>query len=205
MGLAARPGAWLRRLRASAQIFRWVQAGMPVPPVPAAKRRLLARFQRQYGLTTFVETGTFKGDTLAAMADLGLNCVSIELSDLYFERARARFAGTPNVTLRHGDAGEELPKVVAALDRPALFWLDGHYSSGQTAHGALASPISAELETVLASPIGGHVALIDDAHDFTGEGGYPPLGDLLSAFDRHPRYQASVHANIIVIEPRPAA
>lgn len=193
--------ARLTEIRGLAQIMRWVWSGMPLPPAPAAKRRIIHAMLRKHGLATFIETGTFKGDTLASVAATGIRAISVELSDAYFDRANQRFAGMRNVELHHGDSGIVLPRIVASLGEPALFWLDGHYSAGETAHGDLASPISAEMESILASPVQGHVVLIDDAHDFIGKEGYPELGRFLTAIDGNGRFRARVHANIIILEP----
>ncbi len=194
----------LRDLRETAQILRWVMKGMPIPPIPAAKRRIIHAALHQHGLRTFVETGTFKGDTLASVAATGIRSISVELSPEYFDRANQRFAGMRNVELHQGDAGDVLPRIVATLTEPALFWLDGHYSAGETAHGALSSPVSAEVRCILGSPVKGHVMLIDDAHEFTGENGYPELGHFLTAVTEGGRYRAFVHANIIMLEPSEA-
>lgn len=191
----------LRELRSVAQVFRWVMDGMPLPPVPAAKRRIIHAMLARHGSRVFVETGTFKGDTLASIAATGLRSISVELSREYFDRANQRFAGMKNVELHQGDAADVLPRIVATLNEPALFWLDGHYSAGETAHGALASPISAEMRCILDSPVPGHVILIDDAHEFTGEGGYPELGRFLTSIAETRRFTARVHANIIILEP----
>ena len=191
----------LKALRNLSQIMRWVLDGMPLPPIPAAKRSIILALIEKHGVKTFVETGTFKGDTLAAVAGTGIRSISVELSHEYFNRANQRFAGKRNVELHQGDAGDVLPRIVATLNEPALFWLDGHYSAGETAHGELASPVSAEVQCILDSPIKGHVMLIDDAQDFTGEGGYPELGHFLTTISQDGRYRARVHANIIVLEP----
>jgi hypothetical protein len=192
----------LKALRNLSQITRWVLAGMPLPPVPAAKRSIILALLERHGVKTFVETGTFKGDTLAAVAATGIRSISVELSQEYFNRANQRFAGQRHVELHQGDAGDVLPRIVATLSEPALFWLDGHYSAGETAHGVLASPVSAEVRCILDSPVRGHVILIDDAHEFIGEGGYPELGHFLTTIAKDGRYRSHVHANIIVLEPR---
>jgi hypothetical protein len=191
----------LREVRNIAQITRWVLAGMSIPPVPAAKRRIIHACLKRHGLKTFIETGTFKGDTLASVAETGIRSISVELSREYFDRANQRFAGVRNVELHQGDAGDVLPRIVATLQEPALFWLDGHYSAGETAHGVLASPVSAEVRCILDSPVKGHVMLIDDANEFTGTGGYPELGKFLTAIAETGRYTTCVNANIIIIEP----
>jgi hypothetical protein len=55
---------------------------------------------------------------------------------------------------------------VRQLQEPALFWLDGHYSGVDTGKDELDTPVSAELEAILGSPVKGHVILIDDARCF---------------------------------------
>lgn len=188
-------------LRQNAQILHWIGQGCPIPPPPAVKRRLLAAHLKRHGLKTFIETGTFKGDTLDQMSRLVDRAVSIELSDEYFERARQRFARRAHIELLKGDSGEALPPLVARLREPALFWLDGHYSAGRTAHGTEASPISRELDSILASPVQGHVVMIDDVADFNGQGGYPPIGELLTTLARDGRYSCRIEANILILEP----
>jgi len=82
------------------------------------------------------------------------------------------------VHIHQGDSGEVLGAVIAPLEEPCLFWLDGHYSGGITALGAESTPILRELEAIAAHPIPAHVILIDDARCFTGTDGYPTIDDL---------------------------
>ena len=96
-----------------------------------------------------METGTYYGDMIAAMMPQFDAIYSIELSDELYDRARRRFRGSDKVTLIHGDSAVELAAIVRGLDRPALFWLDGHYSGGETAKGATETPVLAELEQIL--------------------------------------------------------
>jgi len=135
-----------------------------VGPMPArAKRRLLRRYAREFRLHTLVETGTYLGDTVAALRrDFG-HIYSIELSPELAQRARKRFQTARNVTIVEGDSGIKLAEIVRGLETPTLFWLDGHFSGGVTARGSLDSPLIAELDTVLNHPATGDVILIDDA------------------------------------------
>jgi hypothetical protein len=192
----------IRKLRKNLQIFKWIRAGLPIPPVPAVKRAIIHGLLDRHGLDIFVETGTYKGDTLAEIADRGLRSISIELSDLYFAKAKKRFSEQSHIELHHGDSGLVLPGIVQGLTKPALFWLDGHYSAGDTAHGAEAAPLHAEIAAIMASPIKGHVILIDDAHEMSGQAGYPELGRFLSDIAADGRYSAYVHANIVVLESK---
>ncbi len=56
-----------------------------------------------------------------------------------------------------------------------LFWLDAHYSGGDTAHAKdCETPIKEELKTIL-NDNPKHIILIDDARLFVGENDYPKL------------------------------
>ena len=79
-------------------------------------------------LATFVETGTFEGETITRMRPYFDEIHSVELSDSHFEAAVERFASYPNVHLHHGDSPEILSRLRPALaEKSVLFWLDAHW------------------------------------------------------------------------------
>jgi hypothetical protein len=136
--------------------------GFFIPPTPAVKARAIRRYARTFGLTTFVETGTYLGDTVAAVLDQFASCLTIELSEDLHDRARARFASSPQVTCLRGDSGALLAGVIPMLDGPTLFWLDAHDSGAGTASAGY-DPIGRELRAIYANLDRRHVILIDDA------------------------------------------
>jgi hypothetical protein len=153
----------------------WVAAGRPAPAPSAVKRAVLREYADRFGLRTLVETGTYRGGTIAALRNRFARIYSVELDDALYERAGARFAGMANVTLLHGDSADVLPTLLPRLTEPALFWLDGHYSGPGTAKGRKETPIVEEIRAVLAHPIPGHVILIDDARVFGTWPDYPTV------------------------------
>ena len=188
----------LHLIRGFPDIYRWYKNAFSEFAPPLIKRRILTSYLRSRGLKTFVETGTFTGDTLAeGAADKTVQAISIELADHYYRDAQRRFSGYQNVTLLHGDSGKLLPEVVDKLQAPALFWLDGHYSGGLTAKGALETPIHAELQAIFSSAITGHVILIDDVRCFDGSHDYPHLDELLAFIRDDGRYEAEVSTDIL--------
>jgi hypothetical protein len=62
-----------------------------------------------------------------------------------------------------------------------LFWLDGHYSSGETAGAVEQNPILRELEAVAASDAGPHIVAIDDASDFSSAESNCTLSQVVAA------------------------
>lgn len=142
------------------------------------KQETIATHAKHFGTRIMVETGTFHGDMCRAMQDHFDRIHTIELSEPLFAAACKRFKNNTTVNCLQGDSGVKIKDVLDKLDEPALFWLDGHYSAGPTARADLDTPISQELEHVLAHHIQDHVILIDDARCFTGENGYPELEQL---------------------------
>lgn len=198
-------GIWshLDLVRRLPEITRWIGAGCTGIAPPPVKRMVLAAYLRRFDLHQFVETGTHLGDTLAYIAfDKAVKCTSIELADSYYQLAMQRFASYTNVNLLKGDSGTVLPEFVRTSRAPALFWLDGHYSGGITARGEMDTPVSAELQAILDSPIKNHVILIDDARCFDGTNYYPHLDALLNMVRENAAYHIEVSADIIRLTPK---
>lgn len=198
-------GIWphLDLVRNLPQIARWMQMGCTGVAPPPVKRMILSSYLRRFDLHLFIETGTHLGDTLAYIAHHeDVKSTSIELDDSYYQLAMQRFASYANVSLFKGDSGTVLPELVRNLSAPALFWLDGHYSGGDTARGAFDTPVSAELQAILDSPIKSHVILIDDARCFDNSNSYPHLDAMLNMVRVNGFYHIEVSADIIRLTPK---
>jgi hypothetical protein len=170
----------------------------PIPPTEPVKRRIIARYAK--GLPTFVETGTYRGDTVALLRKRVREVWTIELAPHLAAAAQARFAGDPNVHVLEGDSATVLPDIVAQLDGPALFWIDAHWSTGETARGEVDTPLLTELDIVLARNER-DVVLVDDVR-FLGAGDYPSLEAIRELVDRaSPRRSMTVAYDMIRIVP----
>lgn len=194
------PGQWAHSVYEWWVVRDWHRRGEPVPPPSAIKRKTLLENAQQFGLRTLVETGTRYGDTPFTLWRSFDQIVSIELDHALHEQAKERLRKHSHITLLEGDSGDLIPAVLANIAEPALFWLDAHYSGGVTARGDLDSPVSKELDAIFDHHVTGHVILIDDAKDFTGQGGYPELSALrTSVLARRPDYTFDLRHNIIRI------
>ena len=169
---------WMRPFTEWRVYWKWHRRGRLIPAPPIVKQRIVKAHLRRSGASTVVETGTFRGDMVDALAPIAARIVSIELDDQLYAAACRRFAAHAHVELLHGDSGTLLPGILSTLDRPALFWLDGHYTGVGSARTEVDSPIVTEIEALLQHPVPGHVVLIDDAREFSGTGGYPTVDRL---------------------------
>ena len=165
----------------SAGVWRWKLSGRPAPPPHSAKQKVVKEFQKRFKLTTFVETGTYLGDMVNVAKGRFSRVYSIELSSELAANAQRRFATDKNVTILAGDSSELLPSILAEINTPCLFWLDGHFSGGNTARGNSDYPILGELTHIAGHSISGHVILIDDARLFTGEESVPSRAQIYTA------------------------
>jgi SAM-dependent methyltransferase len=121
--------------------------------------------RRAFTTTTFVETGTYLGDTAAWAAERFERVVTIEAFEPLFRAVAERFASLAHVERHLGDSPKVLKEIVASLDRPALFWLDAHWSGAGTAGETAECPLLAEIASIDESPHR-HIILIDDARLF---------------------------------------
>jgi hypothetical protein len=178
----------------------WEKQGRPSPPPHIIKEELIHDYAKTFNTQILIETGTYLGDMVHAMRKSFSRIISFELDHNLATQAQNRFANDNHIQIIQGDSGKLLGDHLSAIDEPCLFWLDGHYSGGITAKGALETPIKNELTAILSHPVDGHVILIDDARCFTGENDYPTLDELQKfVAERKPNHKFSVEHDIIRI------
>ncbi len=148
---------------------------------------LVKVLKSQLDLSIFVETGTFKGDTVASLEKHFKKIVSIELSKTLWSSAKKRFKECSNIEIILGNSADKLNSLKSDLtSKGVLYWLDAHWcedekSSGKSSECPLLKELNA-IETLNENS----VILIDDArlfltppptpHDITH---WPTLNELL--------------------------
>jgi hypothetical protein len=117
---------------------------------------------------TWIETGTFMGDTTALLAAEGGHVYSIEPEPDLYNKAKIRFAKNYNVNIINSPSEDAFPILLKNINGNVNFWLDGHYSGGITFQGKLDTPIQAELFEIAAnlSHFQKVTVLVDDVRCF---------------------------------------
>ena len=119
--------------------------------------------------STFVETGAYKGNGIAdLLKEPRFSTIhSIELSPKWTEHCRNRFSEEPRVQIHEGDSAIVLETLIAENklpNSPVLFYLDAHYSGGETAGQELDNgcPVLRELQAIAKRNILGDIIFVDD-------------------------------------------
>ena len=159
--------------------------------------KLVDALQVSLPIRTFVETGTFKGDTLARMVPYFDALYSAELSLPFWTDAADRFAHEPKVNVANANSADFITELQPSLAKtPTLFWLDAHWCGVENVAGDTSQcPLLAELRAIGSLP-GFSVILIDDARLFLAPPAAPHeisqwprfheiLIELLKLSDRH--------------------
>ena len=130
-------------------------------------RRLVDAIRPHLQFDVFVETGTFRGETIHSIKHDFNHIYSVELSSHYYQEAQQQFANEPNITLMNADSGTALKQIMSKIDgRPTVFWLDAHWCVANATAGEISQcPLLEELQAI------GHLnddsmIIIDDARLF---------------------------------------
>lgn len=172
------------------------------PPV-----ELIAALRAQRDIREFVETGTFEGHTTAWAAGEFERVTTIELSPEYHARAQARFRDQPQVRVLQGNSAERLREVVPALGRPAIFWLDAHWSGIDTAGREAECPLLAEIAIIQAAS-DKHIILVDDARYFCAPpprphraSEWPDLAATIASLSSQGRWHVALFEDVFIAVP----
>ena len=116
-----------------------------------------------------VETGTYLGHGIKSYLERNYfnKIYSIELSNKYYLLNKELFKEQSNVELIEGDSSVVIKDLVEKSlleDEPILFYLDAHFSGGDTAGENIFNgcPLLNELESISNRTVKGDVIFIDD-------------------------------------------
>jgi len=178
---------------------------------PGPPTELVIALKNQFFVRNFVETGTFMGETARWASTYFERVITIEASPHLYDAAKTRLGLLPNVERFLGDTRAVLPTVVASLEGPVIFWLDSHWSAGETAGKDDECPLIEEIEIINKSSNTSFL-LIDDArlfaspppppHDWRH---WPTMSDVLRDIEQdQDRYYTVTFDDVIISVPKTA-
>ena len=128
---------------------------------------LVETLKQAMDLSVFVETGTFEGDTVAAMIPYFERIMSVELSEPLWKEATRRFSDERKVVVHHGDSAKLLADLRPSIgDASTVYWLDSHWCVADHTSGEQSQcPLLGEIHAI-GSLNEASIVLIDDARLF---------------------------------------
>jgi hypothetical protein len=169
---------------------------------PQDQKRVFIKstYLKRPDIKTFIETGTYIGDTVEYVKNDFEKIFTIELSDKYADESTERFKNDSKIKVIKGDSKIELTKLLTDINEPCVFWLDGHYSYADTALSNKKTPILEEINPILLKPEN-HIILIDDARLFIGRHNYPTIFSFVNFVRRYNKsYKISICKDIIILQ-----
>ena len=133
----------------------------------------------------WVETGTHVGETTEYLSNISKFVYSIEPSKKYFEISKEKLKNIENIQLFNDTSEGCLKEIINLINdnENVCFWLDGHYSGGDTYQGDKDTPILDELNVIADAleKFNKVSILIDDFRMFNPDlyKGYPDKGSLI--------------------------
>ena len=140
------PRSALNLLQDARSFIDWRKRKYAAPSPPPVKRQVLLR--SGISNATWVETGTYCGDTTAFLARRAKHVYTIEPGPALYQKAKSRFKDSKNVSCIQGLSEKAFVDLLPKLSGNVNFWLDGHFSLGVTFKGPKDTPIVEELRLI---------------------------------------------------------
>jgi hypothetical protein len=118
---------------------------------------------------TLIETGSHVGDTIFHLKDFFDKIYTIEISEHYYNIVNGKFAESEKIKCILGDTSKILPNLLFVESEKIIFWLDAHWSSGDTGKGDLDCPLLEELY-IIDNSCKDSIIIIDDYRLFGTKG-----------------------------------
>lgn len=168
----------------------------------------LALFIRdEFKINEFVETGTNYGDTTEWASNHFDRVFSSELSAKLYSNVTNRFKNVKNIELFYGNSPDHIRKINTKLINP-IFWLDAHWSGGETAGIGSECPLLEELNAILEIKTYCPIILIDDARLFLAPpppphntSHWPSISDIINCCNKYIKASVIVISDTILISP----
>lgn len=140
---------------------------MPHLPISELKA-IIGKFKDFSNIKTFIETGTYEGDTILPMASVFKQLYTIEIKPEFSNsvRAKAQSRGITNINFIVGDSSVELEELLKTINESVVFFLDGHWCGINTGLGKKDCPLLEELRAIQKLHNHNSIIIIDDLRLF---------------------------------------
>lgn len=172
-------------------------------------KKLVKKIQTTCGINTFIETGTFVGDSAVWASGIFESVYTIEAAKKYFSKAKQRLSNFKNVNVRNGKSSDLLPECISSSAPKKLFWLDVHYMGSSSFDEDFECPVIEEIQSI---PVDSDSwILIDDARYFISQNlpflrnqtQWPNIGEIIYELSKVQKNRlVFIFQDVIISPPR---
>ena len=170
------------------------------PPPDWLKHKVI--LENSFSNSTFIETGTFRGSTLLAVRNKFKKIYSFEPSKKFYTFSKIKLKKFTNIKILNKTSEDGLSILLKKIQGNVIFWLDGHYSGGETFQGESKTPIKYELDTIskFIKNFKNLIIMVDDYRLF-GVKPYPSKKYLINFCKKH-GYSYKIECDIFIIKSK---
>tara|TARA_B110000285_G_scaffold18808_2_gene18258 strand:+ start:848 stop:1405 length:558 start_codon:yes stop_codon:yes gene_type:complete len=134
--------------------------------MPSINLDFLKKLQTDYkNYPNFIETGTYMGDTILHMEQYFSNLYTIEIKKEFYENVKNYYRGN-KINFYLGDSGDVFTEILPNINGKSIFFLDGHWSAGNTGKGKKDCPLYEELTSIMSNHTDEAIIIVDDVRLF---------------------------------------
>lgn len=113
--------------------------------MPSINKSFLEKLQENYvNYPCFIETGTNYGGTIFSVEPYFEKLHTIEFSEKYYNNTKNKYKGN-KINFLLGDSSIVFESLLPTITDKSIFFLDGHWSSGDTGRSAKDCPLNEEI------------------------------------------------------------
>jgi hypothetical protein len=130
--------------------------------MPSINNQFLNLLQDDYTLyNCFIETGTYNGDTIIPLEPYFNKLYTIEFSEKYYNNTKNKYNGD-KINFILGDSSIVFESLLPTITDKCIFFLDGHWSSGDTGRSNKDCPLEEEITHINNLFTNSAIIIIDD-------------------------------------------
>jgi hypothetical protein len=154
-------------------------------PHSYTKYRQIVAVAKRTHARVLIETGTYRGVTTRRCLPHFNRVFTIELDRSLAQAAQQSLARYAKCEVIEGDAAKEVPKLCERSDigSDILFFLDGHFSGGDTALGEQTEPALDIIHAIAKRKERMAAMIVDDFREFGTRSGWPAKSQLVHAIE----------------------
>jgi len=134
--------------------------------MPSLKPHFLNFLQDDYkNYPCFIETGTLNGETIFALEPYFNKLYTIDISEKHYNNTKNKYNGN-KINFILGDSSIVFESLLPNITDKCVFFLDGHWSGGDTGHSEKDCPLEEEITHINNLFQNDGIIIIDDVRLF---------------------------------------